>query len=764
MASKQEPHQPAPDKPTLHRRNFLKLGTGAAVITAGYSQVGKSEGSEAAARQQTESDQQPGEMLPTIPALEDLASDRLVHHFRELFNLPPAQNEWGYAQSSKSIAGITAISFPPYASGGIPKMTFTPGNIVTCEVYLNGKLLNAYPEAAVVAYTWYPHQVVREASIDGLELTTVLFMPSKERAVAQLISVKNSTSQTKKITLGLNMRAGVSVSKPNEPWLAYSPAEADNRLTPMEAHGCILFEARHSQAVSVQGVTPRPDRIELDRILVHELTLGPGETRTLHYLNVLGPDKQQELENYQRLQAKAEVLLEENKQVFQSRFEAALTPGNSEFSGHFPQLETRDPAIWKLYYGGITSLMLSRRDSPTSAYGPTYITLAPRIWTTATFIWDIMLTSLSLAMFDPAVLRKLLESWLAEDMHDNLATEYLTGKGVWEWYAVNDMGILRCADNYLRVTGDFDWLDTEVAGKSVLERLVDHSLYWKQLDKHGHGLADYGELHNLLEVLSTWVHEVPAMNAGNVYGMRFVASLLDRRGEQPRADQLRREADELAERINRLLYVEGKGWWRCLQPDGSTYEVRHCYDLLTMLDMMFNDLSAQQKEEMNHFFWEELHTPLWMHSLSPGDVDATWNVRADHSWLGAYTAWPAKTAQGLYKINPSAPVSQWIKGLAKSANQGPFGQAHIVETVFPPESGGAMKCPRDKPYGNDWSEVSGGSYIDLVVDSIFGADLSLYDGIDITSRLKDFDAESRLLNVPYQGKLYTISQQGAEEA
>ena len=41
------------------------------------------------------------------------------------------------------------------------------------------------------------------------------------------------------------------------------------------------------------------------------------------------------------------------------------------------------------------------------------------------------------------------------------------------------------------------------------------------------------------------------------------------------------------------------------------------------------------------------------------------------------------TAKGLYKIDPSAKVAAWVKGLAKSANQGPFGQAHIAETVFP---------------------------------------------------------------------------------
>jgi hypothetical protein len=67
----------------------------------------------------------------------------------------------------------------------------------------------------------------------------------------------------------------------------------------------------------------------------------------------------------------------------------------------------------------------------------------------------------------------------------------------------------------------------------------------------------------------------------------------------------------------------------------------------------------------------------------------------------------------------------------------------------------------DQPYRNDWCEVAGGCFTDLVIDTIFGADLSLYEGIRMNSRLADFDPDAKLLNVPYQGKSYTISRNGA---
>ena len=113
---------------------------------------------------------------------------------------------------------------------------------------------------------------------------------------------------------------------------------------------------------------------------------------------------------------------------------------------------------------------------------------------------------------------------------------------------------------------------------------------------------------------------------------------------------MRSEAKELANRINRVLYVEGKGYWRAGQPDGGFNEVRHCYDLLSVLDNMSEDLSERQKKEMSHFFWTELYTPAWMRALSSNDVDATWNIRADHSSIGAYPRGRRRRQWGSIKL------------------------------------------------------------------------------------------------------------------
>jgi hypothetical protein len=734
--------------PQLDRRNFLKLGTAGAALLGAHP---ASFGTRAV----------PRKSLGSPPSLQDLAADRLRYHFRDLFNRPAIMNELGYAQVGKSVSSMTAIACPPYVCCGTPDTAWSPGFLLTCELFLNGRLLAiARPPEGNVQYQWFPHGVVRTQTADRLRFTSRMFMPGKRRAVAQSIEVRNLGS-SRKFTLAFDMRA--AVTKRTKAWFANSPGEADNKITWDAGRGCLLFEARHSEIAAAQGFHPVPHRVEHDRMLVFEMELGAGEQKQLNFIVAMSETGRAALDLYDGLQLSFDDLVKENETSFTSLVRSAFTPGNSEFSGNLPRLITNNEALWKLYHNGFTNLLFARRVSPDSAYGPTYLTLSGHVLPTLSFPWDTSISSLALALLDPVPLRNLVEVWAKAGMHDHLATDYISGEAVGPWYAVNDTAIVRCAWRYLCVTGDFAWLDKRVGDRTVMDHLEDRSLYWKKLDHFGHGLGDYGTIENLLEVVSTYLHEVAGMNAGNVHSMRVVADMHEYRGNRTRADHLRAEAKSLAERIKHLLYVEGKGYWRCGQPDGTYNEVRHCYDFLAVLDNMPEDLSATQKNEMSEFFWRELHSEKWMRALSQSDVDATWNIRPDHSCLGAYAAWPPMSAKGLYKIDQPAKMAPWLTELAKAGNQGPIGQAHFVEDIFPPVNGGAFKSSQDAPYIEDWCCIAGGAFSELVIDSIFGANLTLADGIRIQSHLADFDPGARLEGLNYQGSLYTVTRDGAQK-
>src|SRR5450755_4183546 len=352
-----------------------------------------------------------------------------------------------------------------------------------------------------------------------------------------------------------------AVAKKTKPWFVNSPGEVDNRVTWDAQRGCLLFEAQHSEIAAAQGFHPAPSRVEQTRMLHFDMELGPREQKELNFVLAIAENGRAAIELYDSLQARFADLETENEATFTSLVRSAFTPDNSAFSGNLPRLITNDESLWKLYHNGFANLLAARRLSPDSAYGPTYLTLSGHVLPTLSFPWDTSLTSLGLALLDPTPLRDLVEVWLKDGMHQHHSTDYVTGESVGPWYAANDSAIVRCAWRYLCITGDFAWLDKKISDRTVLDHLDEHAVYWKKLDHMGHGLADYGTIENLLEVVSTYLHEVAGMNSGNVRSMRVVADLHERRGNAARAKQLRADAKDRASRINRSLYLCEKGCW-----------------------------------------------------------------------------------------------------------------------------------------------------------------------------------------------------------
>jgi hypothetical protein len=380
----------------------------------------------------------------------------------------------------------------------------------------------------------------------------------------------------------------------------------------------------------------------------------------------------------------------------------------------------------------------------------------PRYWQTVTFLWDYSLSALTHALLDPDVQRRSLERWMSVDVHKFFGTEYLVGDGVGAWYSVNDYAMLQMAREYLRWTGDRAWLDGPApGGGTVRERLGLFAITWKQCRKNSR-LADYGGIGNLLECVTTYVHEVAALNAANVWGMRFAAELLPGRSRAARG--LRREAEELLHEVM-ALYVDGAGHWYARHPD-QLVPVRHCYDFITVLNTLPWDLAPRQREEMVSFFRRELMTDVWMRALSSSDEDAISDVRPDHQWTGAYTAWPAQALTALFNAGEAETALEWMRRLALSANQGPFGQAHMVETAIDPDAGGARKAPPTFPWLCDWACSANGAWLNPIIEGLFGVWASARDGIQAWPRLQEFDPGARLVDLQYQGRLYTVTQQG----
>lgn len=692
--------------------------------------------------------------VPTVDALRSVA---MPHAFGDPFNPPGLTNHWGCAQAALDVVAVRSVAFPPFAQGEVSTAAlFATGEILTGVLYVDGEYFASTKQP--VEFVWQPDRVERRASYKGLAFASAMIVPAERMAVAVAFTVENTTAERRRAEIKLALRGGVAKSV--APWdAAYSPGEFDNLRTVDRERGAVLFKAQHSTAFAMQGAWPAADEV-LPSWLVYRLDLGPGETKTFTFVNAIGERAEDVTRVYDELARDFDAHAARVRDAWNAELAAAFTPDNGVFSGFLPQLVTTDESIRRLYHTAVVSALTFRRTTPHSVYGTTYVTLAPRYWETATFLWDISLSAMLLAQLDPAVLRRMMETWMVLDVHQHFGTEFLTGKGIGPWYSVNDFAMCRMAREYLRWTGDLAWLDKEVGGQTVLDRIVSYATHWRSLDTNEHGLADYGGISNLLEAVSNYVHEVASLNAANVYNLRFAAELLAGRGKTSEAKALTDEATTLVGRIQEL-YVPGKGIWNCRLPDGSMQEVRHCYDFGTVLSTIGRDLRPEQRAEMVRFFKEELQTPTWMRALSTRDIDVTFSIRPDHQWTGAYAAWPALALTALYEAGEGAAALEWMRGLAKTARQGPIAQAHFVETAFPPEAGGgARKAPSDQPYINDWACVSGCAYLEPIVESLFGVNAGIFGKLDARPQFGAFDPKAELRRLRYQGKDYVASASG----
>jgi len=700
--------------------------------------------------------------LRAVPTVDDLAADAVTHHYDDMIAPSGLTNLLGTARIEHDLTAISVVTFPP-VSQGLTR---------TAACFVDGRLLESY--GAPITHEWRPDRVRRSVTLPGLHLTTTTVCAPGETAIAIEVNATNRGDAPRTVPITLSLTAGATRSQ--EAWLdAVSPEERNRAaLGPSR----LVFANEAGTAWSVQGVdveaavrlsgiAPTAGEheagiggIERGGELTVHLDIAPGATARFGYVHAVGATEADANATFDRLRANLPAAIRSAETFWDKQLAAAFQPGNTEFSGHLPTLETTSEPLRRLYWWGVLGTIWFRRDFAGNVLGRSYDTLMPNYWATTTFIWDYSLSSLTHALLDPDVMQRQLRHWIASDIHTHFGTSSLTGGPVGRWYSVNDYAMTRLVHDYVRFTGDTDLLDQTLDGRTVRTHLREWALAWQDL-RGSSPLADYGEIDNLLECVSSYTHEVASLNAANVWNLRTVAEILAAQGDTDGAATLTAEADALVKSVVDL-YLPGSGHFAARQPDGTLVPVRHTYDFAVVGTTIADDLHEQVRREMVQFYQRELQTEVWMRSLSPMDPDASFSVRPDHQWNGAYPAWPADAARALVALGAPSVAIDWLPGLARSANQGPPAQAHFTEEAMPTVNGGARKAPPQLPYIIDWACSSAGAYVALVIESFFGIDPKVgSDHLD-TARgcIADIDPDAVLRGLRIGDRLVDVHADG----
>ncbi len=697
------------------------------------------------------------------PQLDDFRSARLTYRNGDLFNPPALTNFLGCLQAAPDITAVQHVTFAPYSLG---------------ESWVGALTLNACAlsrRADPIDFEWRPDRIIRRTSHDDFDLVSTTVMGVRRQTVAITLRITNRGSTPRPCHLRFLTGEGVIHScdqwrtpySPREcpaisttPWEGEPPAHTlvRNQIVPTTAGDGLVFTSRTSQACALQVTRLAPDRISR-RWLEFDGKLASGETREFHFALAIGTDEAAARESLAPWAADPAAMIAAAEEDWEEEIRAAFTPANTRYSGHLPRLHTVNDDLQAVWLNAAITAIYCKREHPESAYGRTYVTLMPRYWATTSFINDWSLSAYLLVLLDPTGVRRMVELWLARDIHRHFGTEYVSGDSTGNWYSCNDYAMARLITTYIRVTGDHAWLDQEVGDRSVLDHLQRCATHYRSLTGES-GLADYGDRNSLLEAVGTYEHEVASLNAANVWILRETADLLTHRGDQAGAAALREEAAALVPQTM-SLYAPGAGHWHCRQPDGARVPVRHIWDFIHTLNFLHEDLPPEQVKEMIGYFQREHLDPNWLAALSPLDEDSGFSLRPDHQWNGSYPAWVSLAASALLAADEEQLLADWWPGLARSSRQGPYAQAHFVENAAPLLAEGARKAPTEWPYINDWTCLSAGNFLETILLGLFGVEFG-HAELRARPRLAKLDPHARLSGIRHQDRLFTVTANGVQ--
>jgi hypothetical protein len=277
--------------------------------------------------------------------------------------------------------------------------------------------------------------------------------------------------------------------------------------------------------------------------------------------------------------------------------------------------------------------------------------------------------------------------------------DYASRRGVGNYYSTNLFTLVELLHAYLRVTRDFEFLNTTLsigpypngtfAQRSVYELAMEMAEHWRAQGASGH-LADFGLAPNLLECVPSYTHYVAGPNAGNAWMAAAMARLAGAwAGDGARAAALAADAAAIGAEVLQRLYVPGKGYWGALGAGGggNLTGVQHVMDFAYTSRFLGLQGGASggrvapgaippaTAAEMTAWLKGSLLVPHWMRALSLSDPAAPLSNRSDHGPSGAYIGWPALTVKALHALGDTAGALAFLNDTLFCATLGPYGQA-----------------------------------------------------------------------------------------
>lgn len=600
-------------------------------------------------------------------------------------------------------------------------------------------------------WVWLPNIIRRSGKRRNWTAETLTVIPPKMNAVIFRLSLTNISSNPTDAPVQIIFDGGTHRV---EQWIFSIPGAVSKHYAAIETseedgvsfakligHCSDVDGCEYDDTASVMCVSCSLSGMKLFKqadIWETVRTVAPGDTLNIDItLHLGGLDSE--------VEAECKSLCHECDKYIASAFEW-LDSETERIYSHLPKFTSDMPELEALFHRSVVTYSLNRWENPNYAINPFYSTGSINGGCMCSYLWDYGGGLMLHPLIDPETNKKMIKGFLHADLTTSFCITPLDGSKWGPWYHINQEKIINMIYFHILHTGETEFLDEVVDGRTIAEWAAFHALVGDDLNGP-QKLMDYGdEGKSHLELRRKYVYKgiMPDLNARRYHNYVRAYRLSCIAGKPN--DVLLERADALKPLL-RELWDDEAGWYDFIW-EGERQK-RWTVQMFKFIDSPVIDDDTRAKL-ISHLNDNEFLSKFGLHSMSKLDP-AYDQIDIDNGGGGICTLFTMQICGQLYDMGYDELATDILSRVLWWGTRLPYLGDSCAANM--------LEDREDTPLQAD---ISSASCAQMMIFNMCGIKPDFDGNISITPAKKLPTKFIKLENVRLRGKVFTLTIDGNE--
>lgn len=587
-------------------------------------------------------------------------------------------------------------------------------------------------------YTWLPFQTKRAGEIHGVMVQSTTTLIYGMRAGVLSIQLKNRSKEKKEIPVE---------------FMANDPGVYQTSLDKVEVWG---FGTARSKTMVTDVVDDKGiERIQGNYVLALGCSLKDAKweepTRRFRSVVYLQPGEQKEFslvftigEKKAAVDARDAILA--NPSLYVTKGTNRYIAEVKNLFDKLPRFYSDNKSLDQLYYRSIMVLLLNKFQIPELCLHPYYATGSIKGGCFKNYLWSYGAVRKLMPLLDPVGDKEhILQFIRSGGLYHGHSFDPITGEGNGSWYPINQNLIIDLTYNYIKNTGDSDFLNEKVNGETILDHMIKNAVYLEDTTKPV-ALDDYGPSGDHLELRkeNTYNHFMPDLNGLRYNNYERVSKLCEIAGK-PQPFFMER-ARGLKKLMKKQLWDPRIKWFNYEDDKGNKY-ARYTIQIFYLINSGVIDSEIKQGL-LSHLNENEFLTRYGFLSMSKKD-DQYDQSDIDNGGGGGCTLFPPQIAELLYDDGSTAVADDIMRRISWWGRRLPyFGDSEVATEI---------DYRQDTPLQCDIGSIA---LSEEILFGMFGINIGFNGDITINPVKTSLANELQIKGFKVRGKSMDISVEG----